>query len=109
MATQSPSGVNFYPNDQANQGAPVPDPKLTEPAMPLYGEAIVKAFDSKDEDNFSQAGNLFRIMSDSQKDQLARNIAGGLSFANEDIQKRMLEQFNAADPDYAKRVKEALK
>nr|MCH9743783.1 catalase [Gammaproteobacteria bacterium] len=54
-------------------------------------------------------GALFRIMSESQKQQLVNNIAGGLSHANADIQKRMLAQFKAADPDYAARVQQVLK
>ena len=47
-------------------------------------------------------------MSDDQKDQLARNIAGGLSQANASIQERLLAQFAKADPDYAARVKALL-
>ena len=103
------SKVNFYPNDQADQGAPEPTGVVAEPPLPLEQDAWVKAYDSQDEDNFSQAGALFRIMSESQKQQLVNNIAGGLSHANADIQKRMLAQFKAADPDYAARVQQVLK
>ena len=52
----------------------------------------------------SHAGDLYRIMSEEQKNQLCSNIAGGLKQANESIQQRMLEQFRQADPDYADRV-----
>ncbi len=99
--------VNFYPNDQRELGAPVPDSNFQEPPLPLE-EVWVKAYDTQAEDNFTQAGDLFRLMSDSQKDQLAQNIAGGLCQASDSIQARMLEQFAAADPDYAKRVKQYL-
>ncbi len=101
--------VTFYPNDRVNEGAPVPDPSIVEPPMPLIEEAWVKAYDTKDEDNFTQAGDLYRIMTDDQKDQLAGNIAEGLSQANGHIQKRMLEQFNSADPDYKDRVQDTLR
>jgi len=47
-------------------------------------------------------------MNDDQKNQLARNIAGGLSQASASVQERMLAQFAAAAPDYAERVKKAL-
>ncbi|MEX0297434.1 MAG: catalase, partial [Kordiimonas sp.] len=102
------SSVNFYPNDREGSGAPMPQVSVSEPPMPLEEDAWVGFHESADEDNFSQAGDLYRIMSDDQKNQLAENIAGGLSAANKSIQARMLEQFNAADPDYAERVKAAL-
>lgn len=101
-------GVNFYPNDRIADGAPAPDASVTEPPMPILGEAWLKAYDTQDDDNFSQAGDLFRLMSDDQKDQLTSNIADGLSHANAHIQERMLAQFNAADPDYAARIKAKL-
>ncbi|HLA74474.1 MAG TPA: catalase [Gammaproteobacteria bacterium] len=102
------SGVNFYPNDRTAAGAPAPVPEVAEPPMPVLGEAWVKAYDTQDEDNFTQAGNLYRIMSEDQKNQLAQNIAAGLVHATESAQQRMLAQFAAADPDYARRVGNAM-
>jgi len=102
-------GVNFYPNDRISDGAPAPVPAAAEPAMPIEGDAWIKAYDTQEDDNFTQAGNLYRLMSDNQKDQLANNIAGGLVHATESVQQRMVAQFEAADADYAKRVREALK
>ncbi len=107
-AANQDSSVNFYPNDRAETGAPVPELSVAEPPMPLEENAWVGFHDSAGEDNFSQAGDLYRIMSEDQKDQLADNIAGGLSAANAHIQARMLEQFKSADTDYAERVKVAL-
>ena len=59
---------------------------------------------SDDEDHYSQAGDLFRLMDDSQKSQLTTTIAEGLFQASVSAQQRMLEQFKKADPDYADRV-----
>ena len=101
-------GVNFYPNDSVGNGAPAPAPEFTEPSMPILGEAWIKAYDTQDEDNFSQAGDLYRLMSEDQKRQLAGNIAGGLVHATKSVQARMLAQFKEADADYAKRVSEAM-
>ncbi len=101
-------GVNFYPNDRVDEGAPAPVPEVAEPPLPLEHEAWVKAYDTQEEDNFSQAGDLFRLMSEEQKEQLARNIAGGLIHATDSVKARMLEQFGAADPDYRKRVEAAM-
>jgi len=101
-------GVNFYPNDRIAEGAPAPVAEVTEPPLPILGDAWIKTYDTQEEDNFSQAGNLYRIMNDDQKNQLARNIAGGLSQASASVQERILAQVKAADPDYAERVKKAL-
>jgi len=99
------SSVNYYPNDQINQGAPVPEPSVEEPAMPVLEDAWVKRYAvADDEDHYSQAGDLYRLMSNSQKDQLTRTIGEGLIHASDSIQQRMLTQFAKADPDYARRV-----
>ena len=100
------SSVNFYPNDRAD--APKPKPEVAEPPMPLAEKAWIKAYDTRDEDNYSQAGDLFRLMSEDQKQQLANNIAGGLSRATESAQKRMIQHFTLCDPDYGMRVQAAL-
>ena len=99
-------GVNYYPNDRV--GAPSPMLEVAEPPMPILGAAWVKAYDSQDEDNFTQAGKLYRVMNEDQKNQLVGNIAGGLRQATASVQERMLAQFSAADPDYGERVKKAL-
>ncbi|MCX4187257.1 catalase [Methylophaga sp. OBS4] len=102
------NGANYYPNDRINDGAPAPVPRVAEPPMPLEADAWQDRYDTTDEDHYSQAGALFRLMNEDQKNQLADSIAGGLSQANESIQQRMLAQFGLADPDYAERVKSAL-
>jgi catalase len=104
--THQSSDVNFFPNDRID--SPTPSPELTEPPIPILENAWIKAYDTQDDDNFSQAGALFRLMSDSQKDQLTNNIAGGLRHATASVQERMLAQFEAADPNYAALVKEKL-
>ena len=102
------SGANYYPNDQAGEGAPVPDDQTMAPAMPVLEDAWIGHHDQSDEDYYSQAGDLFRLMSEDQKQQLIGNIIGGLSQATESVQARMIEQFSKADPDYGQRIKAAL-
>jgi catalase len=101
-------GVNFYPNDRTGTGAPAPMPEIAEPPMPILGEAWIKAYDTQDEDNFTQAGTLYRLMSNDQKNPLTGNIANGLIHATASVQERMLAQFATADADYAVRVKQAM-
>lgn len=103
------SEVNYYPNDQINKGAPVPDPSVSEPPMPVLENAWITRYGiDADEDHYSQAGNLFRMMTDSQKAQLTSTIADGLIQASKSVQVRMLEQFGKADANYAERVIEAM-
>jgi catalase len=100
------SRVNYYPNDQINEGAPVPETSVAEPPMPILENAWIKRHGVEDEeDHYSQAGDLFRIMDESQKTQLTTTIAEALIQATESAQQRMLEQFGKADPDYAGRIK----
>lgn len=101
------SGANYYPNDRAAQDYPAPNPAYREPPMTL-SNAVVDRYDQLSEDYYSQAGDLFRLMSDDQKVQLARNVAGGLSQANASIQERMLGYLHKADPTYATMVKALL-
>lgn len=102
------STANFYPNDRADAGAPMPDPNLKEPPLALPEKTVIDAYLSRDEDNFSQAGDLFRLMSAAQQQQLASTIAEGLRQASSSIQERMLHQFALADEKYAALVSAAL-
>ena len=103
------SGVNFYPNDQINAGAPVPEPTVAEPPMPVEEQAWIKRHGlADDEDHYSQAGDLFRLMSDGEQARLVATIAEGLVQADASIQQRMLEQFGKADPAYAEGVEAAM-
>jgi len=102
------ASVNYYPNDQINAGAPTPQPSIAEPAMPILENAWITRYDISEDDHYSQAGNLYRLMNESQKFQLATNIAGGLIQAPESVQVRMLEQFRKADPDYANGVSQIM-
>ena len=100
------SGVNFFPNDAAD--AARPDAGFAPPPLPLLEEAWVAPYSQDDEDYFSQAGELYRLMSAEQQTRLANTIAGGLSVAESSVQQRMLAYLEKADPDYARRVQAGL-
>jgi len=55
-----------------------------------------------------QAGNLYRIFSEDEKERLVATISGSLRQASMDVQQRMLAHFQKADADYGKRIKTAL-
>ncbi len=98
--------VNFFPNDDSN--SPKPDPKYLEPPMPIEEDAWIGRHSQEHEDYYSQAGDLFRIMSKQQQQALTTTIAGGLSQATESVQQRMLSYLEKADTNYAKLVREKL-
>lgn len=73
------------------------------------GQTIVDRYDSTvDHDDYTQAGNLFRMFDDDHRDRLATRIAGALGDATEEIQMRQLCHFLRADPDYGTRVAQKL-
>jgi catalase len=60
------------------------------------------------EDDFTQAGNLFRILSAAEQQKLFDNLAGPLSQVSDEILQRQLGHFDKADPAYGAGVRAAL-
>jgi len=56
------------------------------------------------EDDFTQAGNLYRLLSPAEKDDLTSNIAGALSSVPREIQDRQIGHFTQADAQYGAEV-----
>ncbi len=59
-------------------------------------------------DDFTQAGNLFRLMPAPARQNLFDNLAGPLSQVHTEIQARQLAHFDKADPAYGAGVRAAL-
>jgi catalase len=62
------------------------------------------------EDNdFVQAGNLYRLMSEEEKERLIGNLAGFIAkVSRDDIVERAINNFRQADIDYGKRLEAAV-
>ncbi len=98
------AGANYFPN---SQGGPVDGTQTPEPPLRISGDA--SRYDrNADNDDYTQAGDLFRIMSDDQQQQLVNNVAGGLSQCSSEVQTRMLPHFEQADASYGNMVREAV-
>jgi len=96
--------VNYEPN---SFGGPVENPSAKEPPLALQGPA--DRYDHRaGNDDYSQPGKLFRLMTESQKNQLAGNIAAAMQGVPLEIVERQLGHFAKADPDYRARVEQAL-
>ena len=103
---QGGASPNYFPNSYDD--APKDDPSYAEPAWHL-GDVTVDRFNSREgHDDYTQPGNLYRLFDEGQRDRLAKAIAAGLGQAREEIQLRQLGHFYKADPDYGRRVAEAL-
>lgn len=62
-----------------------------------------------DADYYSQAGALYRLMNEEQRALLTSNIASAMNTVPESIQKKQIEHFKKADPEYGARVEAGLK
>jgi catalase len=97
--------VNYEPN---SEGGPVEDARFKEPPLKISGDA--DRYDHrKGNDDFTQPGNLYRLMPDDERERLHQAIAGVMADVPKEIVERQLKHFAKADPAYAKGVKAALK
>jgi catalase len=79
-----------------------------EPPLALDGAA--GRYDGRGkEDDYTQAGDMFRLMPADEQQNLFNNIAGPLSQVNAEIIARQLGHFDQADPAYGAGVRAALK
>jgi catalase len=96
--------VNYEPN---SFGGPVQVPGAKEPALRLTSDA--DRYDHRaGNDDYSQAGDLFRLMTADQQLQLFANIAVAMQGVPREIVERQLQHFAKAEPAYAAGVKRAL-
>ena len=92
--------VNYEPN---SFGGPVENPAAKEPSLKISGDA--DRYDHrKGNDDYSQAGDLFRLMTETQRNALLDNIAGAMRGVPEAIQRRQIAHFAKADPRYGEGV-----
>ena len=96
--------VNYEPN---SFDGPVEDHKYMEPPLKLDGDA--DRYDHREgNDDYTQAGNLYRLMPADEKKRLHKAIAGAMEGVPKNIIERQLNHFEKADPAYAKGVKKEL-
>ncbi|MBI5880286.1 MAG: catalase [Chloroflexi bacterium] len=91
---------NYEPN---SFGGPVQDKQYAEPPLKISGDA--DRYDHRDgNDDYTQPGDLFRLMNTSQKEQLFGNLAEAMHGVPERIIARQLVHFFKADPAYGRGV-----
>jgi len=87
---------NYEPN---SFNGPVEDVRYRERARTISG-AIDRHNHRSDSDYYSQPGALFRLMSRDERGRLISNIVASMSSVPPEIQKRQIEHFYKADPEY---------
>lgn len=96
--------VNYEPN---SLGGPVEDPSVKEPPFKVTGDA--DRYDHRvGNDDYTQAGDLFRLMSTDRKKQLIQNIVDAMRSVPRQIQERQIRHFAKADPAYGEGVARGL-
>ena len=62
-----------------------------------------------EDDDFVQAGALYRVMDEAGRQRLIENLSGSLSqVSRQDVIDRSIESFRKADPEYGQRLAEAV-
>jgi catalase len=109
--------MRFFANDTGNPDAyyepnsfngPAQDPTYAEPPLRISGDA--SRYDHRaGNDDYTQAGNLFRLFTAEQQARLFQNIAQAMSGVPAEIVQRQLAHFVSADPAYGAGVAKALR
>ncbi|KAJ8315535.1 hypothetical protein KUTeg_007685 [Tegillarca granosa] len=95
---------NYFPN--SFQG-PQDNKSYLESEFSLSGD--VKRYNTADEDNYSQVGVFWRnVLKPEERQRLVENIGNHLINASEFLQKRAVQNFSQADPDYGRGIQQVL-
>jgi catalase len=108
--------MRFFQNDAGSPdmyyepntaGGPVEDPGVSEPPLRISGDA--DRYNHRDgNDDYTQAGNLFRMFSEAQKCRLFETVAGAMAGVPEEIIRKQLAHFAKADQAYANGIADRL-
>jgi len=98
------AGPNYAPN---SFGGPLPRPDARIAPFDVSG-VVGRYRPQHPNDDFVQAGNLYRLMTPEQRARLVSNMSGHMSKARKDLQLRATRNFYRADPDYGMRLAAAL-
>ncbi len=93
------ANINYEPNSFSDIKE---SPNDRQSSYPVSGHVDSISYDNSDD--FSQAGDLFRLFNEAEKDRLTTNIANTMGTVPEDIIIRQINHFIKADPDYGRRV-----
>jgi catalase len=98
------SGPNYEPN---SFGGPVEEHRFVE--RRYSASADVGRYNHREgNDDYTQAGDLFRLLKKDEKERLIQHIVGNMRSVPERIQRLQISHFTKADPAYGRGVAEGL-
>ncbi|MEW9701452.1 catalase KatA [Paenibacillus sp. SI8] len=98
-------GSVYYEPNSAGGPAETPENKIA--AYEVTGEADSVAYDR--DDHYTQAGDLYRLLSEEERTRLVQTIVGAMQPVEQDeIKLRQIAHFSQADPEYGRRIAEGL-
>ena len=102
------NGGNNRNYEPSNFIVPTESPEFKEPPLRISGDA--DRYDQRTENNndFVQAGDLYRILPENEKLDLVNNIIDAMKPVSKPIQLLQLSHFYKADPNYGKSIAEGL-
>ncbi|MBT2736318.1 catalase KatA [Bacillus sp. ISL-7] len=96
--------VYYEPN---SFGGPKEEPEHKQTAFQVNGLAEPVAYDQND--HYTQAGDLYRLMSAEEQARLIETVVGALKpVERDDIKLRQIQHFYKADPEYGEKVAKGL-
>jgi catalase len=102
---------NYEPN---SFDGPVETGQPYAAPLAVHGASGTYEWDRRETDDFSQAGDLYRLQPPEAQARLVDNIAGGLAGVSpgpvgEGIIERSIAHFAAADPEFGERITQGVK
>ena len=96
LAGHANTSAYYEPN---SFGGPAENPDYAEPPLKISGDAA--RYDHRvGNDDYTQPGNLFRLMTPDAQERLMDNIAAAMDGVPEEIVRRQIVHFHRADPAY---------
>lgn len=93
--------------EPSNFDGPIENDHNNDPAITLTGDA--DRYDHRvNNDDYTQAGNLYRILPEDEQQRLTSNIANSMRDVSKAIQQKMLAHFEKADKNYAEHIRNKL-
>ncbi|GAB5586271.1 hypothetical protein Unana1_01171 [Umbelopsis nana] len=116
MAFENPGGRHNYPDSNLEDAPPKnlqqsnPQKIVTHADDQVYGLTGYYPAPIKEDIDFYQADDLWKLLSDNDKDKdhLVHNIAGHLGGTKDSIRAKQIAHFKRAHPDYGRCVEEAI-
>ncbi|WP_226643791.1 catalase KatA [Mesobacillus subterraneus] len=96
--------VNYEPN---SFGGPTEVNEHKQASFPVSGIAENVGYDHND--HYTQAGDLYRLMTEEERERLVANIVAAMKpVQRDDIKLRQIGHFYKADPEYGTRIAQGL-